>query len=196
MWMMTMLAFISALRAIVWELYLEFPRVSVSVSHIELCRLWRKGEETCVWVVSCMWRNLVTDMNAACYAYEWVVFYMKEGRRDMSMSRVMHLKESCHQYECSVLQLWMSRVVYERRAERRVPPRCVCIAVCCSVLQCVALCWSVLQCVAVCCSVLQCVEVCCSVLQCVDIDLFTCAKPQTPQDWHDLFFKRDTYAVT
>jgi len=34
---------------------------------------------------------------------------------------------------------------------------CVCVAVCCSVLQCVAVCCSVLQCVAVCCSVLQCV---------------------------------------
>ena len=44
---------------------------------------------------------------------------------------------------------------------------CVCVAVCCNVLQCVAVCGSVLQCVAVCCSVLQCVAmcaVCCSVL--------------------------------
>jgi len=64
--------------------------------------------------------------------------------------------------------------------------RCVCVAVCCSVLQCVAVCCSVLQCVAVrllcgmyvvcqsrggCCGVcvLQCVAVCCSVLQCVAV---------------------------
>jgi len=42
--------------------------------------------------------------------------------------------------------------------------QCVCVAVCCDVLQCVAVCCSVLQCVAVCCGVLQCVAVCCSVL--------------------------------
>jgi len=66
---------------------------------------------------------------------------------------------------------------------------CICVAVCCSVLQCITvscnvlkrvekiwcpkfasslhLCCSVLQCVAVCCSVLQCAAMCCSVLQCV-----------------------------
>ena len=31
----------------------------------------------------------------------------------------------------------------------RWPPTCICVAVCCSVLQCVAVCCSVLQCVAV-----------------------------------------------
>ena len=46
-----------------------------------------------------------------------------------------------------------------------VSRRCVCVAVCCSVLQFVAVSCSVLQCLAVCCSVLQCVAVCCSVLQ-------------------------------
>jgi len=73
---------------------------------------------------------------------------------------------------------------------------CLCVAVCCSVLQCVAVCCSVLQCayfrscchvifgcmsrLYVCCSVLICVEVCCSahlwlhvafvcVLQCVAV---------------------------
>ena len=35
--------------------------------------------------------------------------------------------------------------------------RCVCVAVCCSVLQCIAVCCSVLQCVVVRCSALQCV---------------------------------------
>ena len=56
---------------------------------------------------------------------------------------------------------------------------CICVAVCCSVLQRVAVCCSVLQCVAVCipvcCSVycsmllcvLQCVAECCSILQSV-----------------------------
>jgi len=39
--------------------------------------------------------------------------------------------------------------------------RCVCVAVCCRVLQCVAECCSMLQCAAVCCSVLQCVAVRC-----------------------------------
>jgi len=46
---------------------------------------------------------------------------------------------------------------------------CVCVAVCCSVLQCAAVCCSVLQCVVVCCIVLQCAAVCCSVLQCAAV---------------------------
>jgi len=61
---------------------------------------------------------------------------------------------------------------------------CLCVAVCCSVLQCVAVLCSVLHLapymrfrgasctcmyVAVCCSVLQCVAVSCSVLQCVAV---------------------------
>ena len=45
-------------------------------------------------------------------------------------------------------------------------PRCVCVAVCCCVLQCVAVCCGVIYFVAVYCNVLQCVAVCCSVLQC------------------------------
>ena len=46
---------------------------------------------------------------------------------------------------------------------------CLCVAVCCSVLQCVAGCCRVLSCAAVCCSVLQCVAMCCSVLQCAAV---------------------------
>jgi len=48
---------------------------------------------------------------------------------------------------------------------------CMCVAVCCSVLQSVAVCCSVLllQCVAVCRSVSQCVAVCRSVSQCVAV---------------------------
>ena len=55
----------------------------------------------------------------------------------------------------------------------RVCRVCVCVAVCCSVLQCVRGPFEslsracVLQCIAVCCSALQCIAVCCSVLQCV-----------------------------
>jgi len=49
--------------------------------------------------------------------------------------------------------------------------QCVCVAVCCSVLQCatasiVAVWCSVLQCGAVCCSMVQCVAEQCRVLQC------------------------------
>jgi len=41
----------------------------------------------------------------------------------------------------------------------RMARRCLCVAVCCSMVQYGAMCCSVLQCVAVCCSVLQCVAV-------------------------------------
>ena len=59
--------------------------------------------------------------------------------------------------------------MYIQQVTNRIRPfavadvfRCLCVAVCCSVLQCVAVCCSVLQCVAVRCSVLHCAAVCCT----------------------------------
>ena len=73
--------------------------------------------------------------------------------------------------------IWQnSDVAAKFSAVLRGPGVCLCVTVCCNVLQFVVVCCSVLQsavvrysalqCVAVCCRVLQCVAVCCSVLQC------------------------------
>jgi len=64
--------------------------------------------------------------------------------------------------------------------------RCVCVAVCCSVLQCVAVCCTMLACCSVLCAQhyvnfdLQCVAVCCSVLQCVAVQQILSSCTQRP----------------
>ena len=56
-----------------------------------------------------------------------------------------------------LLQCWLqgpAMLNSGHKISRTGTSHCLCVAVCCGVLQCVSVCFSVLQCVAVCCSVL------------------------------------------
>jgi len=115
------------------------------------------------WVMSHVWRSVVTNMYESCHTYEWVISMratcMNDSRHTyegltsliqneccMHMdSHVTHINESCHTYETIMSYMWTLRVV-------------PCMQICdhmhesCSVLHYVAVCCSVLQCVAMRCS--------------------------------------------
>jgi len=102
--------------------------------------------------------------------------------------------------QCNSLQHAATQHLNSRGTARKsnrqgldIPCRiCVCVAVCCSVLQCVPC--HIYVCVAVCCSVLQCVPyricdcvaVCCSVLQCVSCRICTSTVEARDTGWQRL----------
>ena len=151
-----------------------YSRMNLIVGHVIHIHRWTMWLNP--WLTGGVSR-WVTGAVTDCASFEWVIsffgnsFFLTSCQIRQLFSRLQTHRVS---HECRY-RLWVTL--------------CVCVAVCCSVLQCVAVCCSVLQCVAVCCrvfsryvyslilwvawqvcvccSVLQCVAECCSVLQSV-----------------------------
>jgi len=131
--------------------------------------IWRINRE--IGITEC---TIIIDTSMHMYIIS--IYYL-------CTSRLKSLEKVAFSMTSFVAGLRIDRVNVTWQLQSAASP-CMCVAVCCSVLQCVAVCCSVLQCVAVCLAagstsrgssspllapvcVLQCVAVCCSMLQCV-----------------------------
>jgi len=103
---------------------------------------------------------VVASSRSSC-AFQILYRYVSNFRTKCVLSRNSVPAVASSRSSCA----WFAESWVEWATRSSMSLICVCVAVCCSLLQCVAVCCSVLQCVAVCCSVLQYVAVCCSVLR-------------------------------
>jgi len=105
------------------------------LSHIWMCHItavhecvYVRGGDECVWaldewVMSRRSMSHVTYMNVSYYSCTWMCICERGGWVCLStrwMSHVTQINESCHIYECVILQLYMSVYAWEGGGE------CVC----------------------------------------------------------------------
>jgi len=119
------------------------------MSHVAQITFWNKSRRTRIFSV---WHDIVWINAAAMKMVQKLCQSVPSWNCVCLGAPVVQMPVCCSVWSALKLKLRLSW-----RACR--PDACVCVAVCCSVLQRVAVCCSVLQCVAICCIVFQCLTV-------------------------------------